>query len=691
MMYFKGRRNQFRIAVITLISLVAVLFFQNCGGGVSSQASIVGSSTAGSNGNNSSSSTGTTGGTTPPATTPPTSTPTTPTLLAQDNNLLMSLCNPYINTANEATFVAQPTISGSLYSGGGDGGTNLGNLDSSNNSVKISFNINPMIVNNGAGATGIIPPAQYVQTPVNCTFNSTVTLSVVTGDSAHPNTFTNAIDVNPASATYGQNVASAAMFDTIANKSIKLTNIAMAAPTTTTAGTANINLDRDADGYRCVAGSFYVKMKVRTQVLTFNRTADYAAADSNYKYVQINMVNSCWTESVLAPPAAPVKIAGYGTVVAASTNWMAVLAPKDDGSDGAGGTITGTGTVSVFQNNAGKWGFCQKITVPNAVQFEALTSVAVSDDGKLVIGAGNQNGQSGNVYIYNNNGQACSSNPWSNVQMISAPSADSSNANQNFGASLAINNGNLVVGAPGANAKKGNAYVYSCTSTTCSYRYTLANSAGTQAAFGSSLALSGSLLAVGAPQAIASEYLGDGFVNVYDITAAAVLKATVAPGDGGGASNPSAMRYGDSVSLSGSKLAVGAPFKSNATMTGIGGAYYYANYANAAAEVKINGPSVANSFVGRSVALASTGLFVGSDGFNSREGRVAYYDNSKLSSTSLSYNTSAPSYFLFGFNKTASNDYGFSVAVTGSTVVIGAKNKPSPNNGGGLAYSYGIR
>lgn len=733
-MNLKGRRNLFRVLAITVMSMVALLFFQNCGGAISNSQSIQSSSTASGG-----SSTGTSAGGSSPAPAPtagngtgmtpsnappPTTSPSTPApppspgTLPVTASLRQSLCNKFVDPNQKASYYDTPAIPSSvtITSGAGNGGGNVGNGDTPDNQTKISYKVDLKTVGDLASSQGITPPSQYVQNPkISCAFEVKTNIEIVKGTINNVNydpTFSKAIDVKTGSATYGQNIASTnpTIALDLAKRVVKLTS-AVINPVTGNDGSITLNLLRDDNGLRCVDGSFYIRFSTRNQVEASNITQNFTATDANYKYVKVIVKDGCWAESRLALPTPPVRIAGYGTAVASSPNWMAVLATKDDGLIN-GNVVTGSGTVSLFQKNGSSWNFCQKITLPDAVATQAMASVAIAPN-QSFLAIGNSNAAAAgtakagvvHIYTYNGGGSCASGTMWSWSQKISADTEarvgqGSSNAAQLFGLSVAVNDTRLAVGAPAANNNNGAVYIFSYSSGAFRYADLISNSEGLNAGFGSSLALDGNNLAIGAPQAVGKEGDGDGFASVYNISSAANFLTKVKPTDVTGETRTN-MRFGDSLSLMGNRLLVGAPYRAavdgnGVTFGGAGAAYYY-NYAGQANPTTAVAPKVkridagntANLFVGRAVALSSDGLFVSQDGVNTREGNVSFYKDSRLtglSAASMAYGSS--DFVLFGLDKSASNDFGYAISVSGNNVLIGARVKPSPNVGGGAAYVY---
>jgi len=153
------------------------------------------------------------------------------------------------------------------------------------------------------------------------------------------------------------------------------------------------------------------------------------------------------------------------------------------------------------------------------------------------------------------------------------------------------------------------------------------------------------------------------------------LLKTVTPTDG-----DLGMRFGASVALSGSQLAVGAPYKTNGTANNAGSVYYYSNY-NQAVSRAIAG-NVDGGNLGQTVALASSGLLIGCPFCAARAGTVFYH-----SMTDLAANAT-PTFKLFNLNQGTNDGFGNSVAVSGNNIIVGSSIKSDPNNNSGASYIY---
>lgn len=496
-----------------------------------------------------------------------------------------------------------------------------------------------------------------------CNFATNFTCTLI-ADATHPITLTSAVD------TSGAQVAASTTTDAarlaVLRKAFNTNNGNCAGAIDAATKTKDVALrnNRNAnnnDFFRCVQGSVWVQIVAGTQI------DNEDPVDSAPVYLKVNLQNSCWNESRLVNSAEAFgKFVNFGGATAIDGTWAAIVAPRDNS-----GSITSTGALYMFQQSAGKWNYTQKILISDAAAGDSLTSVAISG-GKLAVSS-EKRGNRGAVFIY-----VLSGGTWSLSQVINPPMNQDA---QKFGQSLAMTATSLVVGAPdysisgAANRDQGGAvYAFSCTANSCTYRYAI-QSPEPGRGYGTSVALSGNTLVIGAPQALTQEPDGKGFVDIFDISGAASLSKRLTPADGA-----PGMRYGASVAISAGKILVGAPNKTNGNSNESGAAYYYATSASAPV-IKSSGTASAN--LGKAVAFSTNGILVGCPACNAGAGEVSYY--------TFANTTNNPDFRVFGLNRSNNDGFGFSIAVSGSNLAVGANIKSDPNANSGASYIYLIK
>jgi len=222
---------------------------------------------------------------------------------------------------------------------------------------------------------------------------------------------------------------------------------------------------------------------------------------------------------------------------------------------------------------------------------------AVSTDGN-VLAAGTQQAPFV-VYVYvNNNGT------WLQQARLTSPTG---NATDRFGASLAVQGGTLVVGAPGASA----AYVYTSVNGLWMQEAMLTPTGGSGVSFAGSplngAAISGNTIVIGAPsEPTAAGSTGAAYVfsNVNGVWA---QQARIVSSD------PLVAGLGLSVALQGDNLLIGAPFTSWPTIFQPGAAFVYTRANGVWTQQARLDPAdvVAAGLFGQNVSLDGTTAAVG--------------------------------------------------------------------------------
>ena len=302
------------------------------------------------------------------------------------------------------------------------------------------------------------------------------------------------------------------------------------------------------------------------------------------------------------------------------------------------------------------------------------TRVVVGAIHNVVSGTG-----SGSAYVYDLAGAS----PSVPITLNNPTSA----VDDDFGASVAVSGTRVVVGDPKddtALADAGSAYVYDVTSATPTMPiFTLNNPApGGDDEFGNSVAISGTRVIVGAATDDTGAMEG-GSAYVYDLAGATPTVPVTT------LNNPTGhVLFGDSVAISGTWLAIGAPF-ADFGAPDAGSAYVYdlTSATPTEAVAVLNTPSPASSEVfGRSVAISGSWLVVGAigEGTGGPESGSAYiYD---LASTT----PTVPAVILNNPHLTAGDWFGHSVAISGTRVAVGAPYDDTAGNNVGRAYVYDL-
>ncbi|MEP6484752.1 MAG: FG-GAP repeat protein [Rudaea sp.] len=321
------------------------------------------------------------------------------------------------------------------------------------------------------------------------------------------------------------------------------------------------------------------------------------------------------------------------------------------GADG-GGPVTNQGVAYTFtQNASGQW--TQQptvVTVPGTGSF--VESLAMQS-GNLVVGAPFQD--SGHVYVYYWSGSS-----WKISASLSPPDALSS---AYFGYSVAIDAGKILIGAEfdsTISPYRGSAYIYAYDSATSSWQFEqklIAFEGASSDRFGQSVALKGGTAAVGAP----GRNIGAGAVDIFTFDSASHSwneRAPLAAPDASTGDN-----FGSALAFSDTSLFVGAYLTGN---DDTGSLYAFDASAGswlAAGEMKSAKPA-ASEHVGASIAVVGSTVFAGATRGQVEGDERGRVDEFQLSQDGWKVNSS-----LVG-SDSAGEYFGELVAASGNTVVV---------------------
>lgn len=365
------------------------------------------------------------------------------------------------------------------------------------------------------------------------------------------------------------------------------------------------------------------------------------------------------TTQYLPPGGAP---SGAAYLFSAASGWSqdAQLVASDGvNGDEFGAAVAMSGATAVIgapgaNNSAGTAYPFGTATPAGLTEAAGLTApgvtgyetVAVSGS-TAVVGAYVERGA---AYVYTRS--------WSTSSGPVALSDPGNPTTDDFGSSVAVCGETVMVGAPGADGSEGVVYVFTRAASGWSEQAALTDPGargGDQ--FGGSLAISGRTAVIGAP----GSGSGAGDAYVYALTGsgwtqrAELTDPAADPGDS----------FGSSVALSGTTALIGAPRTDSST-----GAAYVFHRTRAAwseqAALTASDPAADHEF-GYAVALAGTTAVIGAPG------GLPITD---LPGSAYVFRPSASGWSqqdeLTGFDLEAFGTFGDSVAVSGQTIVIGS-------------------
>ena len=388
---------------------------------------------------------------------------------------------------------------------------------------------------------------------------------------------------------------------------------------------------------------------------------------------------------VIEKLVAPVGVADdrLGFTVAVDGDTIAVGAP----GDAALGVQAGA--VHVLVKEFGVWAHAAVLRAADGAAGDGFgRSVAVDDD-TVVVGApydDDGGSDSGSVYVFSK-----PSSGWATVKGSVKLTASDPASQELFGRSVAVDGTDVVVGASNDNSK-GSVYVFSepaggWASATSNVKLTAFDAANGDD-FGRSVAIDGDTVVVGAEDdddggsKSGSAYVfskpAGGWATANN--GAKLTAADAAEGD----------RFGRSVAIDGSTVVVGAPNDDDGGADS-GSAYVFSEpaggWATASDDVKLTAAdAAADSRFGHSVAIDDTTVMVGAHGDDdagSGSGSVYVF-----AEPAGGWATTSSSFKLVAADGATNDWHGLSVAIDGTTVVVGAPYDDDNGSGSGSVYMY---
>ena len=362
---------------------------------------------------------------------------------------------------------------------------------------------------------------------------------------------------------------------------------------------------------------------------------------------------TCLQAELTAADGAEGDELGVSVAISGST---AVVGAPDRNSD--------TGAVYVFVRSGKTWTQQAELTAANAAADEGFgASVAISRSTVVVSAEWELN--NGAVYVFARSGKT-----WSQQAELTAAAAGG-----DFGVSVAISGSTVMVGALGIEKEftRGAVYVFVRSGKTWSQQAKLTAPHGsTNDSFGYSVAISGSTVVVSAPGGAHNRGAVYAFVRSGKTwSQQAELTAVGAAADDD---------FGQSVAISGSRVAVGAVFTSSPTGTpNVGAAYVFVRSGKTwSQQAKLTPPDGTDlDNFGNSVAISGSTVMVGAPWKAYFSGAVYVFVRSGKT-WSQRAELAAP-------DGDINDQFGWSMAISGSTALVGAIGT---NSDTGAVYVY---
>lgn len=247
---------------------------------------------------------------------------------------------------------------------------------------------------------------------------------------------------------------------------------------------------------------------------------------------------------------------GWSVAISGSTIVVGAVCHPGTSTDCAAGYSGGAGAAYVFAESGGTWSQQQELTASDGAPDDWFGNSVAVDGSTVVVGAPHHmvgsNANQGAAYVFMQSGTT-----WSQQAELTASDGA---ARDNFGISVAVNGSTAVVAAlnhaGGSNASHGAAYVFVQSATTWGQEAELTSSGGaTGDNFGRSVAVSGGVVVVGSPGpkfTPSSTYAGAAYVFVQSGTSWS-QQVELTASDGAARDN-----FGISVAVDGSTVLVGA-------------------------------------------------------------------------------------------------------------------------------------
>lgn len=228
--------------------------------------------------------------------------------------------------------------------------------------------------------------------------------------------------------------------------------------------------------------------------------AIYANAFRGAAYVY-NLTGNTWVQQQKIVPADVAADDVFGSAVAANTNQVVITSAGDD---------VRRGSAYVYGLTGGTWVQQQKLLAGDGLADDNFGQSVTMSDNTMIIGAYGDDSYRGSAYVFTNTGTT-----WTQQQKIIAANRIE---NEGMGYSMSMSGNNLVISGAGGDingvTSPGAAYIFSSNSTSYAQQQRFQGAVGEW--FGSSVALSGGNLLVGASLSSVGGTTSSGSIQVYE-------------------------------------------------------------------------------------------------------------------------------------------------------------------------------
>jgi hypothetical protein len=416
------------------------------------------------------------------------------------------------------------------------------------------------------------------------------------------------------------------------------------------------------------------------------RVTDSAGATATATLVVIVSWPACSVGSV---PVSNQQAHNFASDGATNENFgYAVAISGDTAIVGAYGdaTVAGTnsGSAYIFTRSGTVWTEQQKLTASDGAAFDSFGwSVAISGD-TVIVGAYRDTTAAGtfagSAYIFTRSGTI-----WTQQQKLTASDGV---AFDQLGYSVAISGDTVIVGAyaddTAAGTDAGSAYVFTRSGTIWTEQQKLTASDGAASdSFGYSVAISGDTVIIGAfrDDTAAGTDAGSAYIFTRSGTAWTQQQKLTASD---GATDDS---FGVSVAISGDTAIVGAPLDDTAAGSNAGSAYVFTRSGGVWTEQQklTASDGAANDSFGFAVAITGDTAIVGANADDTAAGANA--GSAYVFTRSAGVWTQQQK--LIASDGAANDRFGWSVAISGGTIIAGAYfDSTAAGSGAGSTYIF---
>lgn len=392
------------------------------------------------------------------------------------------------------------------------------------------------------------------------------------------------------------------------------------------------------------------------------------------------LIISSLTAAHAAVPFSRIQAPSLNEAVSATLRRPAKLAPPAEartfgfsvslsGNRALVGALTGsdalTGSAFVFVFDGTNWNLEAELKAVDGTVNDSFGATVSLSGNRALVGA-DFNGASGAAYVF-----AFDGTTWTQEAKLTPSDGQTQ---EDFGSSVSLLGGRALIGAFNDNGGTGSAYVFTLRNGAWLQTAKLTPPAGAEGGFfGGSVSLSGKRALVGA--SLADGATGSAFVYVIN-GGFWNLEAELKASDG----LPLDF-FAYSVSLSGSRALVGAPFDDNGAF-GNGSAYVFAfDGTTWTQEAKLSALGGANNDeFGFSVALSGPRAVIGAPGRTRDRGSAYLF--------ALAGTTWSQQQELIATDSIDGDQFGFSASLSGSRALTGARDADVDRFPTGAAYIF---